>query len=80
MIGEEVEVEGVGVVPVDAASLLKRKGRKVPVVGVHVDEGDRERGEGVGDFSGDGGFSAAGSAGDADDQWFGHARNLCNRW
>ena len=51
MLGEEVEVECVGVIPVDAASFFEREVGEVAVVGVHVDERDGEGGERVGDFS-----------------------------
>ena len=76
MVGEQVVVEGVGVVPVEASALVEGELGEVAVVGVHVDERDGECAEVVGDFAGDGGFAAAGSAGDADDEGLGHATKL----
>ena len=54
MEGEEVVVEGVGVVPVEEPSFFERELREVAVVGVHVDERDGELAEVVGDVSCDG--------------------------
>ena len=40
MLGEQVEVERVGVIPVYAAALFERGVREIAVLGVHVDERD----------------------------------------
>ena len=49
MVGEQVVVEGVGVIPVQAPALVEGELGEVAVVGVHVDERDGEGAEVVGD-------------------------------
>jgi len=76
VFGEEIEIECVGVIPVYAAAFFERDVGEVAVIGVHVDERDGELFECFGDFASDSGFSASGSAGYADNQWLGHAKNV----
>jgi len=66
MLAEEVEVERIGMVPVQLPALIERQRSEIPVIRIHVDERDRRCRQQVGDVARDGGFPRPGSSGDPD--------------
>jgi hypothetical protein len=65
---EEVEIERVGVVPVDAVQLRHGAAGEAAVVRVHLDEGHRRIGQRRRHAAGDRGLPGAGPAGNSDHQ------------
>src|SRR6185503_15916847 len=65
---QQLPIERVGMIPIDAPTLLHRQMGIVAVVPIHVDERHRLRRQSLRDIPRDGGLAGAGSSGDADDQ------------
>ena len=70
MLSEQVVVKSVRMIPVEVSAFFEGEGGEIAVICVHVHERYGEGVQRVGDILRDGGFAAAGTAGDADDEWF----------
>ena len=75
MRGEQLHIEGIGMIPVHVMQLRQREVPEVAIVRVHLEKGDRSVGQCFGDLARHGGLSRAGAAGDPDDQRF-HERHV----
>jgi hypothetical protein len=76
---EQIEIEGVGVIPIDVLALLGRQVCEIPVIGIHVDERHRRVLERVGNPPRDGGLAGARAASKANNERL-HSLRLDGSW